>query len=90
MNDNILDDLFYGKIDPWEERPTNIEEFRQLNQKMGQLSDVLESRLDDDTRELLDQYISIRADMEMLLASESFKNGFRLGMKLLMAVLNKP
>ena len=57
---------------------------------MGQLSDVLESRLDDDTKELLDQYISIRADMEMLLASESFKNGFRLGMKLLMAVLNKP
>lgn len=32
MNDNILNDLFYGKIDPWEERPTNIEEFRQLNQ----------------------------------------------------------
>lgn len=90
MNDNILDDLFYGKIVPWEERPTNIEEFRQLNQNMGQLSDVLESRLDDDTKELLDQYISIRADMEMLLASESFKNGFRLGMKLLMAVLNKP
>lgn len=90
MNDNILDDLFYGKIVPWEERPTNIEEFRQLKQNMGQLSDVLESRLDDDTKELLDQYISIRADMEMLLASESFKNGFRLGMKLLMAVLNKP
>ena len=22
MNDNILNDLFYGKIDPWEERPT--------------------------------------------------------------------
>lgn len=90
MADNILDDLFYGKIDPWEDRPTNIEEFRQLNQKMGRLSDVLESRLSDDTKELLDQYISIRADMEMLLASESFKNGFRLGMKLLMAVLNKP
>jgi len=90
MNDNILDDLFYGKIDPWEERPTNIEEFRQLNQKMGQLSDVLESRLDDDTKELLDRYISIRADMEMLLSNESFKNGFRLGMKLLMAVLSKP
>ena len=52
MNDNILNDLFYGKIDPWEEHPTNIEEFRQLNQKMGQLSDVLESRLDDDTKEL--------------------------------------
>lgn len=90
MVDSILDDLFYGKIDPWEERPTNIGEFRQLNQKMGQLSDVLESRLDDDTKELLDQYISIRADMEMLLSSESFKNGFRLGMKLLMAVLNEP
>ena len=82
MNDNILNDLFYGKIDPWEEHPTNIEEFRQLNQKMGQLS--------DDTKELLDQYISIRADMEMLLSSESFKNGFRLGMKLLIAVLSKP
>ena len=42
MPNDILEDLFYGKINPWEDCPGNIEEFHGLNQKMGQLSAILE------------------------------------------------
>ena len=87
---DILADFFYGKIVPWENRPDNIEEFRRLNQKMGQLSDVLEERLDKETQALLDQYISDRADMESLLSCDSFKSGFRLGVQLMLAVYKEP
>ena len=90
MPGDILEDLFYGKINPWEDCPSRIEELRSLNQKMSQLSDILEERLDKETRSLLDQYLSNRADMEALLSCDSFKTGFRLGVQIMMAVYKEP
>ena len=90
MPDDVLEDLFFGKIDPWESRPSNMEEFQLLNQKMSQLSAILEERLDKETRSLLDQYLSNRADMEALLSCDSFKTGFRLGVQIMMAVYKEP
>ena len=90
MPGDILEDLFYGKINPWEDCPSHIEELRELNQKMSQLSDILEERLDKETRSLLDQYLSNRADMEALLSCDSFKTGFRLGIRIMMAVYKEP
>ena len=86
---DILNDLFFGKIVPWENRPESIEEFRRLNQRLGQLSDTLEERLDKETQALLDQYISDRADLESLLQCDSFKTGFRLGVQLMLAACKK-
>ena len=88
--DGILEDLFFGKIDPWENRPSNMEEFHFLNQKMSRLSDALDELLDDEAKLLLDQYLSSRASMEMLLSCDSFKTGFRLGAQIMMAVYKKP
>lgn len=90
MPDDILDDLFFGKIDPWENRPSNMEEFHLLNQKMSRLSDALDELLDDEAKSLLDQYLSSRASMETLLSCDSFKTGFRLGAQIMMAVYKKP
>ena len=90
MPGDILEDLFYGKINPWEDCPGHIEELRSLNQKMSRRSDILEERLDKETRSLLDQYLSNRADMETLLSCDSFKTGFRLGVQIMMAVYKEP
>ena len=90
MPDTILDDLFYGKVNPWENRPADIDEFRKLNKKMGQLSDILDKHLNDEMKDILNQYLSIRADMEMLLSSDSFKTGFQLGARLMIAIFQKP
>lgn len=90
MPNDILEDLFYGKINPWEDCPSRIEKLRSLNQKMSQLSDILGERLDKETRSLLDQYLLNRADMEALLSCDSFKTGFRLGIRIMMAVYKEP
>ena len=89
MPNDILNDLFFGKIVPWENRPENMEEFRRLNQRLGQLSNTLEERLDKETQAILDQYISDRADLESLLQCDSFKTGFRLGVQLMLAACKK-
>ena len=90
MPDDVLEDLFFGKIDPWENRPSNMEEFQLLNQKMSRLSDALDELLDDEAKSLLDQYLSSRASMETLLSCDSFKTGFQLGAQIMMAVYKKP
>ena len=90
MPNDILEDLFYGKINPWKDCPSRIEKLRSLNQKMSQLSDILGERLDKETRSLLDQYLSNRADMEALLSCDSFKTGFWLGIRIMMAVYKEP
>ena len=90
MPNDILEDLFYGKINPWEDCPSRIEKLRSLNQKMSQLSDILGERLDKETRSLLDQYLLNHADMEVLLSCDSFKTGFRLGIRIMMAVYKEP
>ena len=90
MPDDVLEDLFFGKIDPWENRPSNMEEFHLLNQKMSRLSDTLDELLDDEAKSLLDQYLSSRASMETLLSCDSFKTGCQLGAQIMMAVYKKP
>lgn len=90
MPNDVLDDLFYGKISPWEDRPESRDEFLALNQKLGKLSDSLDEHLTKETRELLDQCLPARADMEALLACGNFKTGFRLGARLVLEVCNEP
>lgn len=90
MANDILDDLFYGKISPWEDRPESFDDFLALNQKMGKLSDILDENLCKEDRALLDQYLSTRADMESLVACDNFKVGFRLGARLVLEVCKKP
>ncbi len=90
MAKDILSELFYGRIVPWENRPINIDEFRELNQKMSRVSDEMDECLGKDAKALLDQYLSDRADMEMLFSLDSFKTGLRLGIQLMVAVYKEP
>lgn len=90
MANDILEDLFFGKVIPWEQRPDDIEECRNLNQKMSRTMRVLDEHLNKEAKALLDQYLSDQADMEALLSCDSFKTGFRLGVQLMLAVYKEP
>lgn len=90
MARDILEQLFYGEIVPWEKSPENIEEIKQLNQKMAQLIEALDERLDDEAKALLDQYLSGRADIESISCCDNFKTGFRIGAKFILEVMKAP
>lgn len=90
MAKDILEQLFYGEIVPWENSPDSTEELKQLNQKLAQLSETLDERLDDETKALLDQYLSDRADMVSIFCCDSFKMGFRIGAQFILEVLKAP
>lgn len=87
MAEDILEELFYGKIDPWEDGPHDKKTGRRLNHEMAELWSKIEKKADPETLELLEQYLVRRSDMSMLLQCDCFKTGFRLGVKLLLAAL---
>lgn len=87
MPDDILAELFFGKIVPWENGPRNKDSARRLNQEMAQLWKSIEEKAGSEVLELLEKYLALRSDMSMGLQCDCFKSGFRLGMKILMATI---
>lgn len=85
MMDDILDRLFYGEVSPYDDSVEDIETFRELNHKLGDLWSQVQDKASPELMELLDLYKVHRADFEMLMQKDRFKVGFRLGVQLLTA-----
>ena len=81
--DDILDRLFYGEVSPYDESPQDIETFRELNHRLGELWEKVEAQATPELLELLNLYKVNRADMDLLMQKDRFKVGFRLGIQLL-------
>ena len=81
--DDILDRLFYGEVRPYDDSPQDIETFRELNHRLGELWAKVEAKATPELMELLNLYKVNRADMELLMQKDRFKVGFRLGIQLL-------
>lgn len=79
MATDILDELFYGRLSPWEEIPKDDPAIAQLIHQQSEISVALEKSLGDSERKLLSQYMESRADLETLLYCHYFKNGFLMG-----------
>ena len=81
--DDILDRLFYGEVSPYDDSPQDIETFRDLNHRLGELWAKVETQATPELLELLNLYKVHRAEMDLLMQKDRFKVGFRLGIQLL-------
>lgn len=81
--DDVLDRLFYGEVSPYDDSPQDIDTFRELNHRMGELWSQVETLASPELLELLNHYKVSRADMDLLMQKDRFKVGFRLGIQLL-------
>ena len=79
MPSDILDELFYGRLSPWEEIPKDDPAIAQLILQQSEIRVALEKSLGDSGRKLLSQYTESRADLEALLYCHYFKKGFLIG-----------
>ena len=81
--DDILDQLFYGEVSPYDDSPQDIETFRNLNSQLSAIWAQVATQAAPELLELLNCYKVHRADMDMLMQKDRFKVGFRLGIQLL-------
>lgn len=88
MGQDILKQLYFGEIVPWENRNDKTPEMVLLSDQIDADIKVLEQLLDDTGKQMLERLLDNSAELERKLVFEGFKDGFRLGVQLTAAGLD--
>ena len=83
----IIEDLYYGRISPYEMNISATPEYQKLKALADRNEDLLRESLSDEQKELLDKLIETVTDISSISERDMFIAGFRLGMKLMIDVM---
>ena len=84
---NILEDFWYGNINPQEESKEHNQAIKDLLTLMGRNRDRLQESLTEEQRETLEKYDDCVNEMYGLIEVAIFSYAFRLGGRLMLATL---
>ena len=84
---NVLEDFWYGNINPQEQSKENNRAIKELLNLMGCNRDRLCETMTDEQREVLEKYDDCVNEMYGLIEVETFSYAFRLGGRLMLATL---
>lgn len=85
----ILHDLLYGNIDPYERHKDRSAEYKKAFQKLFAAEEKLLEKLTDEERELFEDCMDRNRELSSISELEIFSDGFRLGSKLTYAVFTE-
>ena len=80
----MLEDLWYGNINPHEMFLDNNHPFKHLLSLMGNNRDKLTDTFTDKQKELLEKYDNTINEMHSITEQAAFQYGFSLGVRLMM------
>ena len=84
---NVLEDFWYGNINPQEQSKENNRAIKELLNLMGCNRDRLCETMTDEQREVLEKYDDCVNEMYGLIEVEIFSYAFRLGGRLMLATV---
>ena len=84
---NILEEFWYGNIDPMEQSTGKNQAVKELLRLMGRNRDRLHDSMTAEQRETLAKYDDCVNEMHSIMELEIFSYAFRLGGKLMLAML---
>ena len=84
---NTIQDLYYGRISPYEMSISTAPEYQKLKALANRNEDLLRESLSDEQKELLGKLIESITDISSISERDMFIAGFRLGMKLMIDVM---
>lgn len=79
---SILEELWYGNIDPMEAVGCGGSHYKELMGLMARNREKITDKLDEDMQEVLETYDDNIREMDAISEKAAFIYGFRLGMKL--------
>ena len=82
MEQDILTQLYFGKVAPWEKRGGTDPEMDALRDRIDAATQALEAMLPQEGWEQLNRLLSACSALEARAVSEGFKHGYRLGTRL--------
>ena len=83
---DILEKLYFGKIRSAEKDITN-EDMKRKCAKMVQLEEEVIKSLDDESKVLFEQYLQVSGDVHADAVIDSYKEGFKTAVRLILAGL---
>ena len=83
----IIEDLYFGRISPYEMSISAAPEYQKLKALADRNEDLLRQTLSDEQKELLEKLIESMTDISSISERDMFINGFRLGIKLMIDVM---
>lgn len=86
---NILEELWYGNIEPAEYDTSPSKEYKQMLQLISRNEDKLLATMTDAQKELFTKYTDCVRDYQVLAECMLFQNSFRLGAKMMIAVMSE-
>ena len=84
---NTIQDLYYGRVSPYEMSISTVPEYQKLKALADRNEDLLRDSLSHEQKELLDKLIETVTDISSISERDMFIKRFRLGMKLMMDVM---
>lgn len=85
MEEDIIDQLYFGKIVPWEKQVEKPPEIEKCSDQVYGDVERLQQLLGEEGKKILERILDNSAEVERYMIQENFKYGFRLGMQLAVA-----
>ena len=87
---NIIEDLWYGNISPWERPFKRDGAYAELLALVIRHQEDLLGRLNDEEKEIFEKYCDCASEMHDLTEREAFVKGFTLGCRIIIEVMTRP
>ena len=85
---NVLDELYYGNISPFERHTDRNPAFRELQGYITQHMETLRKTLDADGRQTLEKLDACLSEFESMCEKDAFTEGFCLGARIMIEVMD--
>lgn len=84
---NILEEFWYGNLDPAEYYASPSQEYKELLQLISRNEDKLLATMTDAQKELFSRYTDCVREYQTMAEYLLFRNSFRLGAKMMLEVM---
>ena len=84
---NIIEDLWYGNISPWERPFKKGSPYAELLALVVRHQEDLLPRLNDEEKEIFEKFADCTTEMHDLAEREAFMKGFVLGSRIIIEVM---
>lgn len=86
---NILEEFWYGNLDPAEYDTSPSEEYKEVLRLISRNEDKLLATMTDDQKELFSRYQDCVREYQAMAECMLFQNSFRLGARIMIEVDKK-
>lgn len=86
---NILEEFWYGNLDPTEYDTTFCKEYKKLLKLLCRNEEKLRATMTDEQKKLFDQYTEQLREFQAAADCLLFQNSFKLGARMMLEVMEK-